>query len=114
MSHFYDKSAPQKRKNFIMHNESFLCERCGKPNKPLKGGCRNHCCFCLYSKHVDKNVPGDRKSDCGGLMKPISLDQSGKKGYVIVHECTVCGKTMRNKCAPDDSIDAMITVSNPY
>ncbi|MBD3156562.1 RNHCP domain-containing protein [Candidatus Peregrinibacteria bacterium] len=97
-----------------MHNESFVCEHCGKPNPPLKAGCRNHCRFCLYSKHVDHDIPGDRNSDCGGLMKPESLDQSGKKGYIIIHTCSICGKTIRNKCAPDDSIDAMITVSKPH
>ncbi len=113
MSHLQDENKSCQRKNFIMNNESFACERCGKQNKALKGGCRNHCCHCLYSKHVDKNIPGDRKSKCGGLMKPISLDQSGKKGYILVHQCIVCGKTIRNKCAPDDSIDAMINVSNP-
>ncbi len=99
------------RKNFIMKNEPFLCENCGKDNETLKGGCRNHCKYCLYSKHVDKDIPGDRKSACLGLMKPIELDQSGAKGYIIIHRCLKCGKEIRNKTAPDDSIDSIIALS---
>ncbi|WDF05905.1 RNHCP domain-containing protein [Shouchella hunanensis] len=33
------------------------------------GSYRNHCPFCLYSKHQDI-IPGDRASTCGGLMEP--------------------------------------------
>lgn len=100
-----------KRRNFIMKNETFVCDKCGKENKPLKGGCRNHCKYCLYSKHVDEEIPGDRKSNCKNLMEPIELDQKGSKGYVIIHKCTKCGKEIRNKTAPDDSIDAIIALS---
>ncbi|MBA4336204.1 RNHCP domain-containing protein [bacterium] len=101
----------QERKNFIMKNESFACNYCGKENDPLKGGCRNHCKYCLYSKHVDDKIPGDRESKCGQLMQPLELDNSGSKGYVIVHKCTKCGKEIRNKTAPDDSIEAIIALS---
>ncbi|MCD6109903.1 RNHCP domain-containing protein [bacterium] len=99
------------RKNFIVINETFICENCGRKNDLLKGSCRNHCKYCLYSKHVDNKIPGDRKSDCKSLMKPIELDQSGPKGYIIIHKCTKCGKEMRNKTATDDSIDAIIALS---
>ncbi len=101
----------QKRKNFIMKNEVFVCENCKKENDMLKGGCRNHCKYCLYSKHVDDSIPGDRQSKCKQLMKPMELDQSGSKGYIIIHKCTKCGKEIRNKTAPDDSIDAIIALS---
>lgn len=44
-------------------------------------------------------------------MQPISLDQDGKKGYIIIHKCTVCGVENRNKTAPDDNFDAIINLS---
>lgn len=61
--------------------------------------------------HVDENVPGDRASGCGGMMMPISLDYSGKKGYIINHECVECGKCMRNKVAKDDDAEQLSVVS---
>lgn len=98
----------QKRKNFIVRNEGFVCLHCGVQNGPLKSGCRNHCSACLYSQHVDQDVPGDRTSTCRGLMKPVSVDQHKKKGQMIVHECLKCGKRMKNMLAKDDDLDAFI------
>lgn len=84
------------RKN---ENTPFQCEHCGAHIKPLTNGSfRNHCPYCLYSKHMD-NTPGDRASDCRGLMEPISIEYSPKKGYQIVHRCEKCGKVGKNKVA---------------
>lgn len=84
------------RKN---ENTSFQCENCGFLVKPLTNGSyRNHCPNCLYSKHLDIN-PGDRESKCKGLMRPVELFYSGKKGYQIVHQCLKCNKMNRNKIA---------------
>ena len=44
--------------NFTEIDEEFICENCGKKVGKLGYSCRNHCPYCLYSKHVDKN-PGD-------------------------------------------------------
>jgi Zn ribbon nucleic-acid-binding protein len=101
----------QERKNFLHINESFECQHCGHLNQAASSGCRNHCTQCLYSLHVDTEVPGDRESDCHGLMKPVSLDYDGKKGYIVVHECQSCGKRMRNKAAPDDHHDLLVELS---
>lgn len=101
----------QDRKNFIFINEEFKCQNCGKNNDLLKAGCRNHCKYCLYSVHVDKNIPGDRKNNCKCLMKPISIDKDGKKGYIIIHKCTKCNEIKRNKAAEDDDFDAIIKIS---
>lgn len=82
-------------------NASFICEKCGKEIQPLTNGSyRNHCPFCLYSKHLD-DKPGDRLSKCRGIMKPIGLDYSAKKGYQIIHQCLNCKKTQKNKVAQD-------------
>ena len=46
--------------NFTEIDEEFICENCGRKVEPLGYSCRNHCPYCLYSKHVDIN-PGDRR-----------------------------------------------------
>lgn len=80
-------------------NSEFVCLNCGKEVMPLTNGSyRNHCPFCLYSLHVDI-IPGDRKNTCRGLMKPIGVEYNSKKGFQIVHKCTVCGAIQKNKVA---------------
>lgn len=93
---------------FIPRQEQFICEHCDYEVQPLQHGtCRSHCPKCLYSKHVD-NDPGDRASDCLGLMQPASIDQSGKKGFIIIHRCEKCGVVKRNKAAPDDELSNLV------
>jgi DNA-directed RNA polymerase subunit RPC12/RpoP len=90
---------------FIPRQESFTCSHCSQIVEPLaKGSYRNHCPRCLWSKHVDDQGPGDRASLCGGMMEPLELDQRSRKGWMIVHRCTLCGKTIANKAAPDDQL----------
>ena len=90
---------------FIPREESFICEHCGNTVEPLgRGTYRDHCPACLYSKHVDRDGPGDRLSSCLGLFKPSAIDQDGKKGFVIVSKCLKCGKVSRNRAAPDDDL----------
>ena len=98
-------------KNFIVINEEFDCQNCNEKNPKLKGSCRNHCRKCLYSLHVDEKTPGDRQSSCKGLMKPTSADQNGKKGWIIYHKCTKCGKIIPNKVANDDNFEKIIELS---
>jgi len=84
-----------------MENTGFICENCGKEVPKISNGSyRNHCPFCLCSKHVD-NKPGDRASECGGIMEPISADYHFKKGIQIVHKCKKCGHVMKNMTATE-------------
>ncbi|MFS0673017.1 RNHCP domain-containing protein [Ornithinibacillus sp. 179-J 7C1 HS] len=77
-------------------NTGFQCGHCGSKVLPLTNGSfRNHCPYCLYSKHLDENL-GDRSSLCQGLMEPIELIYHTKKGYQIVHRCCTCHKVQRN------------------
>lgn len=72
-------------------NTGFLCENCGRQVLPVSSGSyRNHCPFCLYSKHVDW-VPGDRANPCGGLMAPVAYHYHSKKGYQVIQRCQKCG-----------------------
>ena len=44
-----------KDSRFTEIDEEFICENCGKRVPKLGYSCRNHCPYCLHSKHVDKN-----------------------------------------------------------
>jgi DNA-directed RNA polymerase subunit RPC12/RpoP len=91
-------------------NEGFRCEKCGKTNPRAQKTCRNHCTECLFSKHVDKNIPGDRESACMGLMEPVRIGYNSKKGFLITHVCMKCGKEAVNKSAPDDNPDKIAKI----
>lgn len=95
-------------------NAGFICAHCGREVLPLTDGSyRNHCPFCLYSLHVDI-IPGDRASECGGIMEPVKIVHNSKKGYQIVHRCQKCGFERNNKISEDrrqpDSIDAITAI----
>lgn len=92
------------RKDFKKHNTGFVCQKCGFKNVPARQSERNHCCKCLFSLHVDLETPGDRRSNCRGLMEPVGFDHKGKKGFMIVHGCVECGKKMKNKMMEDDEV----------
>lgn len=98
-------------KNFIVINEEFVCENCGENNPKLPGSCRNHCRKCLFSLHLDKEIPGDRLSNCKKLMRPFRVEQNGKKGWMIFHKCTKCAKVIPNKAADDDNFEEIILLS---
>ena len=93
-------------KRFNMIDEEFICENCGKKVSPLEYSARDHCPFCLYSKHVDIN-PGDRENDCKGLMEPIGVEKY-KDTYKIIYKCTKCKKTHKNIAARDDDYNKII------
>ena len=95
---------------FTKIDEEFICENCGKKVPKLGYTCRNHCPHCLHSKHLDIN-PGDRAEDCHGILEPIGLETSSKKGYVIVFKCKKCGAVRKNKAAEDDNMDLIIDLS---
>lgn len=99
------------QRNFVEIDEEFICANCGKKVPKLGYSCRNHCPYCLHSKHVDKN-PGDRQEQCHGELEPVSLEIDGKKGYVIVFQCKKCGTIRRNKAARDDNMDLIIDLSS--
>ncbi len=97
-------------RKFVEVDEAFICEHCGKQVEPLGYSCRNHCPYCLYSKHVDKN-PGDRNEECHGTLEPIGLETDSKKGYVIIFRCKKCGVIRKNKAAKDDNMEKLIELS---
>ena len=91
-------------------DEEFICENCGQKVSKLGYTCRNHCPYCLHSKHLDIN-PGDRAAKCGGILEPIGLETNPKKGYMIVFKCKKCNEIRKNKVAEDDDMDLVIKLS---
>lgn len=86
--------------------EDFTCEYCG--NEVVGDGYTNHCSKCLWSKHVDVN-PGDRKANCGGLMRPIKVEKESGE-YLLTHKCVSCGHEKRNKVGKGDDFDEVVKV----
>lgn len=95
---------------FKVIDEEFICENCGRQVPKLGYSCRNHCSYCLYSKHVDIE-PGDRLETCHGLLKPVGIETNSKKGYIIIFKCQKCGSIRKNKVAEDDDMDKIIALS---
>ncbi len=94
---------------FTKIDEEFICENCKKTIKKLGYSCRNHCNYCLFSKHVDIN-PGDREETCKGLLKPVDIEVNSKKGYIIVFKCIKCGAIRKNKVAEDDNMELVYEI----
>ena len=96
-------------KHFIKIKENFTCDHCGQKN--IGTGYTNHCPNCLYSKHVDNLVPGDRACPCRGLMKPIA-SQLIKDQFTLTHQCLSCQKVFRCKPQPKDNQRLLIKLSS--
>lgn len=98
-----------EKAKFTMIDEDFKCEVCKMQVKALKYTARDHCPYCLSSKHVDIN-PGDRACSCHGILKPVSVELNKKGSYKIVYVCKICGAIKRNIMAKDDNLDLIIDI----
>ena len=92
-----------------MIDETFICENCNKFVNKLKYTARDHCPYCLYSKHVDI-YPGDRLNHCHGLLKPIDIEKY-RNTYKIIYKCCKCNQLHKNIIADDDNMDIIINLS---
>lgn len=95
-------------KRFTMIDEEFICENCGRKVSKLNYTARDHCPFCLYSKHVDI-LPGDRSNTCQGLLKPIDVEKF-KDTYKIIYQCEKCHQQHKNIIATDDNYDEILEI----
>lgn len=96
-------------KNFTMRDEDFICENCGRDVTHLGYTARDHCPYCLCSKHVDIK-PGDRQNNCKGLFEPIGIEKF-KDTFKIIYKCKICGQLHKNIIAKDDNMDLIINLS---
>ena len=92
--------------------EIFTCRKCGREVTPEGAGSahRNHCPNCLTSLHVDEE-PGDRASDCGGIMDPVSVWVRKNGEWAIIHRCRRCGSFCSNRVAADDNPMKLMSIA---
>jgi predicted RNA-binding Zn-ribbon protein involved in translation (DUF1610 family) len=105
----------EKHGRVIVDTQDFKCRQCGafvSADRALSGvNNRNHCPLCLWSRHVDRDTPGDRKATCKSRMQPLGLtvkhtlkrytmEKAGE--LMLIHHCTGCGKHSINRIAADD------------
>lgn len=93
-------------------NDVFTCRVCGRTVVPEGAGSghRNHCPNCLSSLHVD-NEPGDRASDCGGIMEPVAVWVRKSGEWAIIHRCRRCGAFSSNRTAADDNPIKLMSIA---
>lgn len=92
--------------------DSFSCKNCGRLMTPAGAGTdhRNHCSNCLCSLHVD-DEPGDRASDCGGIMEPVAVWARKNGEWAIIHRCRRCGTFRSNRIAADDNPMKLMSIA---
>ncbi len=105
----------EKKSRILYDTDNFKCRNCGffvTASREISGvNNRNHCPWCLWSRHMDLHTPGDRRSECLSRMEPIGLtikqiikryggENQGE--LMLVHQCTGCGKISINRVAADD------------
>ena len=105
----------QKQKGYYKTHachDSFTCKVCGRPVVAAGAGSdhRNHCPNCLSSLHVDE-LPGDRASECGGIMEPIGVWVRKGGEWAIIHRCRRCGKLSSNRAAADDNPMKLMSIA---
>jgi RNHCP domain len=102
-------------------NADFRCLHCRYPvsANPILSGVanRNHCPYCLWSRHLDLWAAGDRLSACKAPMRPLGLtlkqspkkfSQPGSSELMLVHVCTDCGRVALNRIAADDDVEMLL------
>ena len=93
-------------------NDIFTCRVCGRQVVPAGAGSdhRNHCPNCLSSLHVDVE-PGDRQSDCGGIMDAVAVWVRKGGEWAVIHRCRRCGALSSNRTAADDTPMKLMSIA---
>lgn len=101
---------PPKPKRRANERGEFKCGRCRAFIGPTVSGGRhrNHCPLCLASRHVDRSRPGDRLSDCGGMMPAVGTFFRSNGEQMVLHRCNGCGIERQNRIAADDNQLALL------
>ena len=98
--------------------QDFKCAHCHGyvSGEPLLSGVRNrnHCPYCLWSRHLDLYQSGDRLSACKAGMQPVGLtlkitwkkyrfSEGGE--LMLIHQCIECESLSINRIAADDDAE---------
>src|SRR5512142_1353625 len=107
---------------FDTMNSDFRCKHCLAyvSTDPILSGVnnRNHCPYCLYSRHMDLYEAGDRLSACKADMKPVGLalkrtikKYGSRQGeLMMIHQCVACGSVSINRIAADDDNETILAI----
>jgi hypothetical protein len=85
--------------------DAFRCTHCRR-DVPLRAPGtkhRNHCPTCLWSRHVDDDVPGDRDASCCSAMEPLAVCVRPDGEWALIHRCRGCEQLRVNRIAGDDN-----------
>ena len=93
-------------------SDTFVCKVCGRTVIPENAGSdhRNHCPNCLSSLHVDID-PGDRASDCGGIMEPVAVWVRNGGESPTIRRCKRCGVLHSTRVAADDNPMQLMSIA---
>lgn len=103
--------------------DGFACKHCGyfvSSAVDLAGVLnRNHCPYCLWSRHLDLYRAGDRMNACRGMMHPVGLSRKQtRKKYtsahpgelMLIHFCSDCAGVSINRLAADDDPEKVLQI----
>lgn len=125
MAHLRNNRSPQSARysRIVQLDQEFTCVNCGLHVifAPHIAGVqnRNHCPYCLWSRHLDWRNAGDRLSNCRAAMAPIGLTtKHGRNRYarerdgelMLIHRCSACAALAINRIAADDSTETLFEV----
>lgn len=80
---------------------------------------RNHCPYCLWSRHLDLHTAGDRLAACKGKMQPIGLTlkhtrnkyaREAQGELMLIHWCIECQHVCINRIAADDDARTIMEI----
>jgi hypothetical protein len=112
-----------RRNSSGIDQAGFTCRHCNVyvPCDPALAGVqnRNHCPYCLWSRHLDWRIAGDRMAGCRATMQPIGLTiKRSRNKYagerdgelMLIHRCTICAKVAINRIAADDCATVIMQI----
>lgn len=115
-------SLDRRRSASRIETEGFRCTNCGANvlRASFLSGVvnRNHCPYCLWTRHVDWQRPGDRMSACKGRMQPVGLALKRNRNkykydsgeLMVIHACQECSHVSLNRIAADDSAETLLAI----
>jgi predicted RNA-binding Zn-ribbon protein involved in translation (DUF1610 family) len=100
----------------------FTCTHCGGYVTTAQASSgvrnRNHCPYCLWSRHVGLYSAGDRLAACKAPMFPIGLTlkathnryRADSGELMLIHLCSDCGSLSINRIAADDIPETILGI----
>jgi hypothetical protein len=119
---FFKSKVTAMKYRFDIVLSDFRCKHCRQfvSTNPMLSGVnnRNHCPYCLHSRHMDLYEAGDRLSACKAEMRPVGLTikRTNKKygkqqgELMLIHLCVDCGSISANRLAADDDAEILLAI----